>query len=175
MEVEGAEGLVARSDTAGTFKIKLRQTLDAAVIGFTESTDERQGLLHDLLVAVMRGDETLQVLTRVGGGFSDDQRRTMLSDLKDMAAGSEYAEVNSDHVAYQMVEPQWVIEMTCLDLISQTTNGGPIMRMAPRLGPRLARLQRRPPAAAGERHLAAIRPPAGRQDRLALWTCGSAR
>ena len=130
VEVEGAEGLVARSDTAGTFKIKLRQTLDAAVIGFTESTDERQGLLHDLLVAVMRGDETLQVLTRVGGGFSDDQRRTMLSDLKDMAAGSEYAEVNSDHVAYQMVEPQWVIEMTCLDLISQTTNGGPIMRMA---------------------------------------------
>jgi hypothetical protein len=130
VEVEGAEGLVVRSDTAGTFKIKLRQTLDAAVIGFTESTDERQGLLHDLLVAVMRGDETLQVLTRVGGGFSDDQRRTMLSDLKDMAAGSEYAEVNSDHVAYQMVEPQWVIEISCLDLISQTTSGGPILRMA---------------------------------------------
>ena len=39
---------------------------------------------------------------------------------------SEYAEVNGDHVAYQMVEPQWVIEMSCLDLISQTTNGGPI-------------------------------------------------
>jgi hypothetical protein len=130
VEVEGAEGLVARSDTAGTFKIKLRQTLDAAVIGFTEATDERQGLLHDLLVAVMRGDETLQVLTRVGGGFSDDQRRTMLSDLKDMAAQSEYAEVNSDHVAYQMVEPQWVVEISCLDLISQTVGGGPIMRMA---------------------------------------------
>jgi hypothetical protein len=130
VEVDGAEGLVVRSDSGGTFKIKLRQNLDAAVIGFTESIDERQGLLHDLLVAVMRGDETLQVLTRVGGGFSDDQRRSMLSDLKDMAAESEYAEVNSDHVAYQMVEPQWVIEISCLDLISQTTSGGPILRMA---------------------------------------------
>jgi hypothetical protein len=130
VEVDGAEGLVVRSDTAGTFKIKLRQTFDAAVIGFTESTDERQGLLHDLLVAVMRGDKTLQVLTRVGGGFSDEQRRSMLADLKDMAAESEYAEVNSDHVAYQMVEPQWVIEMSCLDMISQTTSGGPILRMA---------------------------------------------
>ena len=130
VEAEGAEGLVARSDTAGTFKIKLRQTIDAAVIGFSEAIDERQGMLHDLLVAVMRGDETLQVLTRVGGGFSDNQRRTMLADLKDMAAHSEYAEVNADHVAYQMVEPQWVIEISCLDLISQTTSGGPILRMA---------------------------------------------
>lgn len=130
VETEGAEGLVVRSDTAGTFKIKCRQTLDAAVIGFTEGTDERQGLLHDLLVAVMRGDGTLQVLTRVGGGFSDDERRSLLCDLKDTIVASEYAEVNGDHVAYQMVEPQWVIEMTCLDLISQSTSGGPMLRMA---------------------------------------------
>ncbi len=126
---EGAEGLVARSDSAGLFKIKPRHTLDVAVIGFTESTGDREGMLHDLLYAVMRHDGSLQVLSRVGGGFDDDQRRTMLADLKDMIVPSEYAEVNSDHVAYQMVEPQWVIEISCLDLISQTTRGAPINRM----------------------------------------------
>jgi len=129
VEEEGAEGLVVRSDTAGLFKVKPRHTLDAVVVGFTESTDERQGLLHDLLLGVIRRDGTVQVLSRVGGGFSDDQRRDMLSDLKDMVVESEYAEVNADHVAYQMVQPEWVVEISCLDLISQTTRGGPVNRM----------------------------------------------
>ncbi len=130
VEGEGAEGLVARSESAGMFKIKPRHTLDAAVIGFTESTDDRTGMMHDLLLAVVRNDGAMHVLCRVGGGFSDDQRREMLSDLKDMVVASEYAEVNSDHVAYQMVRPEWVIEISCLDMISQTTRGAPVNRMA---------------------------------------------
>lgn len=129
VEKEGAEGLVARSETAGIFKIKPRHTLDVAVLGFTESLGDRQGLLHDLLLAVKRRDGALHVLTRVGGGFNDEERRTLLADLKDMVVESEYAEVNADHVAYQMVQPDWVIEMSCLDLISETTRGGPVNRM----------------------------------------------
>ncbi|MDP6447464.1 MAG: hypothetical protein QF805_26950, partial [Pirellulaceae bacterium] len=45
---------------------------------------------------------------------------------------SDYTEVNSDHVAYQMVRPEMVIEITCLDLVSQTTRGGPVNRMVVR-------------------------------------------
>src|SRR5262249_3006299 len=63
-----------------------------------------------------------------GGGFTDDQRRDWLSDLKDMAADSDYAEVN-DSVAYQMVRPEWVGEISCLDLIAQNTRGNRIDRM----------------------------------------------
>jgi len=129
VEDEGSEGIVVRSDAVGSFKIKPRHSLDAAVIGFTESSDERQGMMHDLLLAIARSDGAMQVLCRVGGGFSDDQRREMLSDLKDMVVPSEYAEVNSDHVAYQMVEPKWVVEISYLDLISQTTRGAPVNRM----------------------------------------------
>lgn len=129
VDKQDAEGLVVRSDIGGMFKVKPRHTLDVAVIGFTESVAERQGMMHDLLLAVMRSDGTLQLLGRVGGGFSDDQRRGFLSDLKDMVVDSEYAEVNADHVAYQMVQPEWVIEISCLDLISQTTRGAPVNRM----------------------------------------------
>jgi hypothetical protein len=129
VEKEGAEGLVVRSDDAGMFKIKPRHTLDLAVLGFTESLAERQGMLHDMLLGVQRPDSTLQVLGRVGGGFTDDQRRELLSDLKDMAVDSEYAEVNADNVAYQMVHPEWVVEVSCLDLLSETTRGGAINRM----------------------------------------------
>ncbi len=125
----GGEGLVLRSDSAGLFKLKQRHTIDAVIIGFTESIGERAGLVHDLLLALRREDGTYHVLSRVGGGFSDELRRSLLADLKDEIVDSEYAEVNSDHVAYQMVRPAKVIEISCLDVISQTTRGAPINRM----------------------------------------------
>lgn len=129
VEGENAEGIVARSDVAGMYKIKPRCSLDVAVLGFTESTEpDRAGMMHDLLIGLMRQDQTFQILGRVGGGFSDDERREMLSDLKDMPAESEYTEVN-DQLAYQMVRPEWVIEISCLDLISQNTRGGSVDRM----------------------------------------------
>jgi hypothetical protein len=128
VETEGAEGLVVRSDNGGHFKIKPRISVDVAVLGFTEGIDDRIGMIHDMLVGLMRHDQSFHVLGRVGGGLSDDQRREWLSDLKDMSADSDYAEVN-DSVAYQMVRPEWVIEISCLDLINQTTRGGSIDRM----------------------------------------------
>ena len=129
VEKEGAEGIVCRSDTAGSFKVKPRHNLDVAVIGFAESAGDRTGMLHDLLVALQRREGTFHVLGRVGGGFKEEQRKEMLSDLKDMVVDSEYSEVSSDHVAYQMVRPEWVVEISCLDLVSQNTRGGPVGRM----------------------------------------------
>jgi ATP-dependent DNA ligase len=86
VEKEGAEGVVVRSDSAGLFKIKPRITIDCAVLGFTEGVDDRVGMLHDMLVGLMRQDNSFHVLGRVGGGFTEDQRREWLSDLKDMPA-----------------------------------------------------------------------------------------
>lgn len=125
---EGGEGLVIRSDDAGLFKVKPRHPLDVAVLGFTEGQDDREGLLHDLLVGVMRPEGLLQVLGRVGGGFTEEERRDWLSDLKDECVATEYTEVN-EQVAYQMVRPERVIEISCLDLIGQNTRGATIDRM----------------------------------------------
>jgi ATP dependent DNA ligase C terminal region/ATP dependent DNA ligase domain len=124
----GAEGAVVRSETVGTFKIKTRHTLDAAVVGFTEGTDDRAGMVHDLLLAVMRVDGNLHILGRVGGGFSTQDRRDFLSDLKDRVVESDYVEVN-DQVAYRMVRPELVLEISVLEMIPQTTRGVPIKTM----------------------------------------------
>jgi len=126
---QGAEGAVVRSDAVGRFKLKPRHTIDAAVIGFTEGTDDRRGMVHDLLIALVRPDGCLHVVGHVGGGFSNDERRGFLSDLKDSIVASEYVEVN-DQVAYHMVRPEWVIEVSVLDLIAETTRGLPINKMA---------------------------------------------
>jgi ATP dependent DNA ligase C terminal region len=124
----GGEGAVVRSDAIGSFKIKARHTLDAVVIGFTEGTDDRRGMMHDLLLAVMRPDGNLHVLGHVGGGFSLEERQHFLSDLKDMVVASDYVEVN-DHVAYHMVRPQWVVEISVLEMISHSTRGTPVKTM----------------------------------------------
>ena len=128
-EEEDGEGVVARSDERGWYKVKPRHSLDVCVIGFAEGTDDRVGMLHDLLLGIYRADGSVQVLGRVGGGFSDEQRRDFLNDLRDMVVESEYAEINSDRVAYEMVRPEWVVEISCLDLVAATTRGASIDRM----------------------------------------------
>ncbi|MBK6723534.1 MAG: ATP-dependent DNA ligase [Acidobacteria bacterium] len=126
---KGSEGLVLQHDTANWYKIKLRHNLDAAIIGYSEGSDERKGLLHDLLVAVVRNDGTFHELTRVGGGFRDEERKTIAADLKKRIVPSDYVAVNNDYVAYEMIKPGPVIELSCLDLITESSRGGPVNRM----------------------------------------------
>ncbi|HQZ96335.1 MAG TPA: hypothetical protein PLP21_08445 [Pyrinomonadaceae bacterium] len=126
---EGAEGVVVRHDQAGWFKIKLRHSLDVAVIGYSEGTDHRKGMLHDLLVAVMRSDGSFHEFTRVGGGFTDEDRKSIVTDLKKKIVPSDYVAVNNDYVAYEMVKPGMVIEISCLDMIAERARGGPVKRM----------------------------------------------
>ena len=126
---EGAEGIVVRNDQAGWYKIKVRHNIDAAIIGFSEGTDDRKGLLHDLLVAVMRDDGTFHEFARVGGGFTDEDRKTILEELRRRIVPSDYVAVNNDYVAYEMTHPGPVIEISCLDLIAENVKGGTVNRM----------------------------------------------
>ena len=126
---EGAEGVVVRHDQAGWYKVKLRHNLDVAIIGYSEGQDDRKGMLHDLLVAVMRSDSTFHEFTRVGGGFTEDDRRLIASELKRRIVGSDYVAVNNDYVAYEMIHPGPVIEISCLDMIPERGRGGPVKRM----------------------------------------------
>jgi len=129
VEKEGAEGIVARSDSAGVFKIKPRHTLDLAVIGYSEGVDDRAGLLHSMLLGIVREDGAFQIIGRVGGGFSEDDRAALLKTLRKRDAESDFVEVNSDRVAYRMIQPGVVIEISCLDIIARTSHGGTIDRM----------------------------------------------
>lgn len=126
---EEGEGLVVRGDGGGQYKVKPQQSLDLLVVGVSEGVGDREGLLHDLLVGVMRADGSVHLLTRVGGGYTEEQRRSILEELRPLVVDSEYAAVNTAHVAYQMLRPERVIEISCLGILAKTTRGGPINRM----------------------------------------------
>ena len=86
-------------------------------------------MLHDLLVAVMRDDGTYQELTRVGGGFTEDDRKGFAQELRRRVVPSDYVAVNNDYVAYEMIHPGPVIEISCLDMIAERARGGTVNRM----------------------------------------------
>mgnify|MGYP001175597761 CR=1 FL=1 len=125
---EGAEGVVLRTDQ-GWYKVKTRHNVDVAIIGYSEGQDNRKGMMHDLLVAVMRDDGTFQEFTRVGGGFTEDDRQEIAADLKKRIVPSDYVAVNNDYVAYEMIKPGPVMEISCLDMIAERARGGPVKRM----------------------------------------------
>jgi len=126
---QSEEGIVLRSDSAGVFKIKPKHSLDLAVIGYSEGVDDRAGMLHSMLLGIVRSNGDFQIVSRVGGGFSDEERRQLLEQLSVRAVESDYHEVNSDQVAYQMIEPGLVTEISCLDIVSRTSHGNTIDKM----------------------------------------------
>src|SRR5436190_9168165 len=79
---KGSEGIVLQHDTANWYKVKTKHNLDVAVIGFSEGSEDRKRMLHDLLVAVMRNDGTFHELTRVGGGCTEEDRKTTAAEMK---------------------------------------------------------------------------------------------
>jgi hypothetical protein len=121
----GGEGLVLRSEQ-GSYKVKLRHSIDAVVVGFTEAAGDRAGMIHDLLLALLRPDGSYQLIGRVGGGFTDQDRRDWLCDLQDWQVSSTHAETN-EGLAYRWVWPRHVIEISVLDVISQTMRSQPIL------------------------------------------------
>jgi hypothetical protein len=128
VEGQGEEGVVAVGEKRGWFKIKPSHSLDLAVVGFSEGTEDRTGMLHSLLVAAVREDGTFHVCCKVGGGFTLEQRAEIFAVLGQRVVDSGYIEVNSDRIAYRMVAPGLVAEISCLDVIGVSTTGEPIPR-----------------------------------------------
>lgn len=129
VEEENSEGLVVRHDSLGWFKIKPVHPIDCVIVGFSDSVNERKGMLHDLLVGLVRNDGGIQLLGKVGGGFTEDQRKEIFEDLQKSVVPSDYVEVSSAYLAYEWVEPSQVVEIKCLDLISEKSRGDNINKM----------------------------------------------
>ncbi|MCU0430033.1 MAG: hypothetical protein MUF42_08685 [Cytophagaceae bacterium] len=118
VEEKGAEGIVVRSD-GFTAKIKTKHHLDVVVLGYTEGEDHRAGMLRDVLVGVRNSEDTWQVLGKVGGGFSEEMRVKLLARFATMHVESEYIEIAEGSIAFQMIRPEVVMEISCLDMVSE--------------------------------------------------------
>ena len=112
---EGAEGLVVHSESPMVWKVKPRHTIDAAVIGYT--TAERG--IRDLMFAVRREDGLFQMFALGSTGLTDEQRAEIAQRLSQKHVESQYVLSDSRGIAYQMVKPELVFEISMLELVAR--------------------------------------------------------
>ncbi len=127
VEEEGSEGLVVRGDMPFMYKIKPKHTFDVIVVGYGEGANERKGLIKSLLVAFMRESGEYQIVSKVGGNLSEEQRGQFFNLLSQKHVDSSYIETDNEGVALHMVQPELVIEVGCNDLMTENTYGKPLM------------------------------------------------
>lgn len=115
VEGEGAEGLVIHSDSHIIWKVKPRHSIDAAAIGYTSSD---RGL-RDLMLAVRREDGLFQMFAVGSNGFSEEDRLKIIDRLAKLHVESQYILSDSRGIAYQMIRPELVFEVSVLELVSR--------------------------------------------------------
>jgi len=126
---KGFEGIVLHSELPIIYKIKPRHTVDAVIIGYTVGEDEEENSIRDILVAVMREDGLLQQFAATGGGFKDEERASLYNKLSSMGVESTYIETDSRNVAFHMVKPEIVVELSLIDFVSENSSGEAKMNM----------------------------------------------
>ena len=115
VECQGAEGLVIHSDSHIICKVKPRHTIDAVIVGYT--TGDR--VVRDLMMAARREDGLFQVFAVGSGGLSDEARLSLLERLSLQHVESQYILSDSRGIAYQMVKPQIVFELSVIELVAK--------------------------------------------------------
>jgi ATP-dependent DNA ligase len=120
---QNAEGIIVKVANGITYKVKQTHHLDLVVLGYAESTGEREGWLRELLLGFAVSENSYQIVTKCGGGFSDKDRQELPKQLETIAVASEYTEVSSAKTAIIFVKPEMVVEISCLDLINENSDG----------------------------------------------------
>ena len=115
VECQGAEGLVIHSDSHIICKVKPRHTIDAVIVGYT--TGYRG--VRDLMMAARREDGLFQVFAVGSGGLSDEARLSLLERLSLQHVESQYILSDSRGIAYQMVNPEIVFELSVIELVAK--------------------------------------------------------
>ena len=115
VECQGAEGLVIHSDSHIICKVKPRHTIDAVIVGYT--TGDKG--VRDLMMAARREDGLFQVFAVGSGGLSDEARLSLLNRLSQQHVESQYILSDSRGIAYQMVKPEIVFELSVIELVAK--------------------------------------------------------
>lgn len=119
---QGAEGLVVHSELPTVWKIKPRHSIDAAVIGYTMDKDK----IRDVLLAVRKEDGLYQSFGVVTCASMNEDERVKV-ELKvlpqDNKVESEFIQTDSRGVAFQMVRPCAVLEVSFNELIAESNSG----------------------------------------------------
>ena len=114
---ENAEGLVVHSESPIVWKIKPHHTIDAVVVGYSLEDDH----IRDLLVATRDENGDYRIFGKCSNGLSADERKSLLDTLA--VCPSDYIYVDEHQLAFQMVKPEMVLELSVAELLAENSAG----------------------------------------------------
>jgi hypothetical protein len=123
----GAEGVVVRHEYGPTYKIKPSIDLDLVVLGYCEGFGDDTGGVRELLLGLVADDGAFQIIAQVGNGMTQSERKSLFETVSKSKAESDYLEVSGKNVAFTMIPPEHVVQVRCIDVLSETSKG-PIQR-----------------------------------------------
>ncbi len=122
----GQEGIVVRVFSRNEiYKIKPRRTIDAVVIGYVEGELENGHGITSLLTALnypLANQLVFQTLVRIGSGFTDEQRISLLSVLESSKINPPIIMTDSDGRSVHFIKPELIVEVSCEDLIETSAS-----------------------------------------------------
>jgi hypothetical protein len=122
IEDEHAEGVIVHSELSRIFKVKPKHNFDVVVLGYTEG-DNNSGKIRDILVGLMTNDGFYQVVGKTGNGFTEEQKISFFEKLEPLHVDSQFLETDSRNIAYHMVEPLVVVEISANDILTESSKG----------------------------------------------------
>jgi len=121
VEINNAEGLIVRIDGMPiVYKIKPIHTIDMAVIGYTEGENN---MIREVLLGLLNEDNNYIQVGRVGTGLNDKEKRNLFEILSKNKIDSSYIEADKKRVAFAMVKPTIVVEISVNELLNENSKG----------------------------------------------------
>ena len=124
---EKSEGIIVRTATEITYKIKPSISIDALVIGFTNKINESEKI-RSILLGLKRTDDTIQLIGACGN-LSNELREDLFKKLTSIECDSKFRHSSSDGNLYRFVKPKVILEVKCTEIQSEDSNANSIRRM----------------------------------------------
>ena len=127
VKIENAEGIIIRTGSEITYKVKPSISIDALVVGFTNKVNEPEKV-RSVLLGLKRDDNSIQLIGACGN-LSGSLKEELYRKLEDIECGSKFRHSSSDGNLYRFVKPQMVLEVKCTDIQGEDSNDNSIRRM----------------------------------------------
>ena len=127
VKIENAEGIIIRTGSEITYKVKPSITIDALVVGFTNKVNESEKV-RSVLLGLKRNDNSIQLIGACGN-LSGSLKEELYRKLEDIECESNFRHSSSDGNLYRFVKPEMVLEVKCTEIQSEDSNAKSIRRM----------------------------------------------
>ncbi len=124
---ENSEGIIIRTFTDITYKVKPSISIDALVVGFTNKVNESEKV-RSVLLGLKRNDDSIQLIGACGN-FLGESREELYKKLVSIECESKFRHSSSDGNLYRFVKPEIVLEIKCTEIQREDSSANRIRRM----------------------------------------------